>query len=45
MKLIEGVKIKNLKYHCDVRGLLTEILRKDEELLNGLGGRSRNGFM
>jgi len=37
MKLIEGVKIKNLKFHCDERGRLTEILRKDEELFNGFG--------
>ncbi len=35
--MIEGVKVKRLKPHCDERGRLVELLRRDEEMFEGFG--------
>ncbi len=35
--MIDGVKIKQLKVHCDERGNLFEVLRADEELYREFG--------
>jgi dTDP-4-dehydrorhamnose 3,5-epimerase len=35
--VIEGVRTKELKVHCDERGLLFEILRADESLFSSFG--------
>ncbi len=37
MDLIKEVAIKQLKYHCDERGRLVEILRRDEAFFQGFG--------
>ena len=35
--MIDGVKIKPLRVHCDERGRLMELLRSDEELFEDFG--------
>lgn len=35
--MIDGVKIKELKVHCDERGRLFEVLRSDESLFSRFG--------
>ncbi|WP_026674170.1 dTDP-4-dehydrorhamnose 3,5-epimerase family protein [Alkalihalobacterium bogoriense] len=38
--MIEGVKIKQIKKHCDDRGFFTELVRDDEALLEKFGQAS-----
>ena len=35
--MIEGVRVKRLKMHCDERGRLMEVLRSDDELFEKFG--------
>lgn len=35
--MIEGVRVKPLRVHCDERGRLMEILRRDDELFEAFG--------
>ncbi len=37
MKHIDGVEIKNLKIRCDERGMLAEILRRDDKIFKKFG--------
>ncbi|WEG15365.1 dTDP-4-dehydrorhamnose 3,5-epimerase family protein [Alkalihalophilus pseudofirmus] len=38
--MIKGVKVKQLKRHCDDRGFFTELVRDDEDLLERFGQAS-----
>ena len=35
--MIEGVQIKQLKVHCDERGRLMELLRRDDKIFKKFG--------